>query len=273
VTTLSLPRILLLSHALLAIVAVALSSVAGGAEQADRDLVGKVLDASGTRAALDRLPALARAQAQADQGVQALPEDQRKRVEDAFVAAFAPAAMYKTMSDELLKRFDAESFQGYLEAYRSPLAQQFVKLDLRLMEPAVWKDKEAFVKALAPERLTEPRGALLKELDDATMASAPEAQASLRNLAGRLERQPGETEPAHADRVRRLRENAYTAAQNRYVATRLFAYQGVADGELEKYVRLNQQEPVSQVSRAIAMASLVAMLESLDRLAAALRGG
>jgi hypothetical protein len=266
------PRSLLSIRALLALFAAFACTVSPAAEQSDRDVVRQVLDASGTRAALDRLPGLARAQAQADPGVQALPEDQRKRVEQAFVAAFDPGAMYKTLSDDLLKRFDAEQFRDYLEAYRSPLAQEFVKRDLRLMEPEVWKAKEAFVKAFPPERLQERRAALLKELDDATMASAPEAEASLRNQAQRMQRQPGEREEVHADRVRRLREAAFTTAQNRYVAARLFAYEGVADADLEKYVRLNQQDAVSQTARAISMASLVGILDSLERLEASLRG-
>jgi hypothetical protein len=234
------------------------------------DLTQEVLEASGTRGALERLPALTRAQAQSDPRVAGLTPEERKRFEATFAAAFDPEAMYRTIVAETLERFHEEHFRDFLAAYRTPLAEHLVQLGLRVMEPQAWQAKEAYLKTVTPAQMEQPRAALLGELDVATLASAMEAEITLKALSGLVAQRQGETDEAFAARYEQLREKVYVNAHAKFIAAQLFVYESVSDADIESFVRLNQTEPVSYTSRAISVATLAAMLQSLDRLMSAL---
>jgi hypothetical protein len=229
-----------------------------------------VLEASGARAALERVPALLGTVVESDPRIASLPPDKRQTFQEKFAVAVDPYTMYRAMVEESLKRFREEPFREFLAVYRTALAERFVELDLRAMEPQLWQAKEAYAKTVTPAQMSQPRAVLLAELDEATGSSAAEAEMALRSVSALLIKRRGESDEAFAARREQLRQKAYANARAKFVAEHLFMYESVPDADLERFVRLNQSEPVSYTSRVISVAALVAVLEGLDRLTSAL---
>ena len=110
------------------------------------------------------------------------------------------------MVDETLKRYHEERFREFLAACRTPLFERVLELDMRGLEPEVWRAKEEYLKTLTPAQLEEPRAVLLADLDDATRASAVEAELGLKAVAGFLVKRPGESDEAFTTRYEQIRQ-------------------------------------------------------------------
>ena len=250
---------------------VALVSAASAAQtDVQLNLTREVLEVSGARAGLQRLPALVGSMTEKDPRIAGLAPDQRKKVDEKLKASVDPDRMYRTMAGEALKRFREQPFREFLAVYRTALAERFVELDLRALEPTVWEAKQAYLKTVTPAQMNQPRAVLLAELDEATGSSAAEAEVTLRGVSALLTKRGDETEEAFAARRDQVRQKVYVNARAKFIVEHLFTYESVSDADLERFVRLNQSEAVSYTSRVISVAALVAVLEGLDRLASAL---
>ena len=136
----------------------------------ERDaLIAEALEISGTKKALETIPAQIRAQYDARQ-TPVRPED-KSRVIRILTDAFRPDVLYSAVRSAFRSNFDAQRMDVVMDKLRSPLFRRIAALELAASEPGARQDLERFAMGLQSDIPPPARVALVLR-HEAVMRSA-----------------------------------------------------------------------------------------------------
>src|SRR5256885_9621136 len=136
----------------------------------ERDaLIAEALEISGTKKALETIPAQIRAQYDARQSP-VRPED-KARVIRILSDAFRPDVLYSAVRSAFRSNFDSQRMDVVMDKLRSPLFRKIAALELAASEPGARQDLERFAMGLQSDIPPPARVALIQR-HEAAMRSA-----------------------------------------------------------------------------------------------------
>src|SRR2546428_2682777 len=127
----------------------------------ERDaLIAEALEISGTKKALETIPAHIRAQYDARQT--ALKVEDRPRVVRILTDAFRPDVLYGAVRGAFRSNYDAQRMSLVMTQLRSPLFRKIAALQLAAIEPGAKQDLERFALGLQGDIPKPARVALVQ---------------------------------------------------------------------------------------------------------------
>jgi Domain of unknown function (DUF4124) len=213
----------------------------------ERDaLIAEALEISGTKKALETIPAQIRAQYDARQSP-IRPED-KARVIRILTDAFRPDVLYSAVRSAFRSNFDAQRMDVVMEKLRSPLFRKIAALELAASEPGARQDLERYAMGLQGDIPPPARVALIQR-HEAVMRSADlqiemaiiASQAVSRSLEPVLtpaQRPTGREMDAVASRLRSQQDPLTRAALVRW----LYTYRSLTSEELATYVEFGESD-------------------------------
>src|SRR5262245_41967318 len=113
----------------------------------ERDaVIAEALEISGTKKALDSIPAQIRAQYDARQSP--IRSEDKARVIRILTDAFRPDVLYSAVRGAFRSNFDAERMDVVMEKLRSPQFRKIAAMELAASEPGARQDLERFAMGL-----------------------------------------------------------------------------------------------------------------------------
>jgi len=214
----------------------------------ERDgLIAEALEISGTKKALETIPAQIRAQYDARQSP-VRPED-KARVIRILTDAFRPDVLYSAVRSAFRSNFDAQRMDVVMDKLRSPLFRKIAALELAASEPGARQDLERFAMGLQSDIPPPARVALIQR-HEAVMRSADlqiemaiiASQAVSRSLEPVLTpaQRPTGRESDAAERKLRSQQDPLTRAA---LVRWLYTYRALSDEELAEYVAFGESDP------------------------------
>jgi hypothetical protein len=235
----------------------------------ERDaLIAEALEISGTRKALESIPAQIRAQYDARRSP-IRPED-KARVIRILTDAFRPDVLYSAVRGAFRSNFDAERMDVVMEKLRSPLFKKIAAMELATTEPGAQQDLERFAMGLqgdipAPARvsLVQRQEAAMRSAElqiDMAVIAAKAVGRSLEALLSPAQRATGREMDA-AERQLRSQQNALTRAA---LVRWLYTYRALTTEELTTYVEFNESDAGRWFSATQRKGLLEAMRAAMD---------
>jgi hypothetical protein len=231
-------------------------------------LIAEALEISGTRKALESIPAQIRAQYDARQSP-IRPED-KARVIRILTDAFRPDVLYSAVRGAFRSNFDAERMDVVMEKLRSPLFKKIAAMELATTEPGAQQDLERFAMGLqgdipAPARvsLVQRQEAAMRSAElqiDMAVIAAKAVGRSLEALLSPAQRATGREMDA-AERQLRSQQNALTRAA---LVRWLYTYRALTTEELTTYVEFNESDAGRWFSATQRKGLLEAMRAAMD---------
>jgi Domain of unknown function (DUF4124) len=231
-------------------------------------LIAEALEISGTRKALESIPAQIRAQYDARQSP-IRPED-KARVIRILTDAFRPDVLYSAVRGAFRSNFDAERMDVVMEKLRSPLFKKIAAMELATTEPGAQPDLERFAMGLqgdipAPARvsLVQRQEAAMRSAElqiDMAVIAAKAVGRSLEALLSPAQRATGREMDA-AERQLRSQQNALTRAA---LVRWLYTYRALTTEELTTYVEFNESDAGRWFSATQRKGLLEAMRAAMD---------
>ena len=213
----------------------------------ERDaLIAEALEISGTKKALETIPAQIRAQYDARQ-TPVRPED-KSRVIRILTDAFRPDVLYSAVRSAFRSNFDAQRMDVVMDKLRSPLFRKIAALELAASEPGARQDLERFAMGLQSDIPPPARVALVLR-HEAVMRSADlqiemaiiASQAVSRSLEPVLtpaQRPTGREIDAVERKLRSQQDPLTRAALVRW----LYTYRALTSEELGTYVEFGESD-------------------------------
>ncbi len=213
----------------------------------ERDaLIAEALEISGTKKALETIPAQIRAQYDARQSP-VRPED-KARVIRILTDAFRPDVLYSAVRSAFRSNFDAQRMDVVMDKLRSPLFRRIAALELAASEPGARQDLERFAMGLQSDIPPPARVALVLR-HEAVMRSADlqiemaiiASQAVSRSLEPVLtpaQRPTGREIDAVERKLRSQQDPLTRAALVRW----LYTYRALTSEELGTYVEFGESD-------------------------------
>ena len=213
----------------------------------ERDaLIAEALEISGTKKALETIPAQIRAQYDARQ-TPVRPED-KSRVIRILTDAFRPDVLYSAVRSAFRSNFDAQRMDVVMDKLRSPLFRRIAALELAASEPGARQDLERFAMGLQSDIPPPARVALIQR-HEAVMRSADlqiemaiiASQAVSRSLEPVLtpaQRPTGREIDAVERKLRSQQDPLTRAALVRW----LYTYRALTSEELGTYVEFGESD-------------------------------
>jgi len=213
----------------------------------ERDaLIAEALEISGTKKALETIPAQIRAQYDARQSP-VRPED-KARVIRILTDAFRPDVLYSAVRSAFRSNFDAQRMDVVMDKLRSPLFRKIAALELAAGEPGARQDLERFAMGLQSDIPPPARVALIQR-HEAVMRSADlqiemaiiASQAVSRSLEPVLTpaQRPTGRESDAAERKLRSQQDPLTRAA---LVRWLYTYRALTSEELATYVEFGESD-------------------------------
>ncbi len=213
----------------------------------ERDaLIAEALEISGTKKALETIPAQIRAQYDARQSP-VRPED-KARVIRILTDAFRPDVLYSAVRSAFRSNFDAQRMDVVMDKLRSPLFRKIAALELAASEPGARQDLERFAMGLQSDIPPPARVALIQR-HEAVMRSADlqiemaiiASQAVSRSLEPVLTpaQRPTGRESDAAERKLRSQQDPLTRAA---LVRWLYTYRALTSEELATYVEFGESD-------------------------------
>ena len=231
-------------------------------------LIAEALEISGTRKALESIPAQIRAQYDARRSP-IRPED-KARVIRILTDAFRPDVLYSAVRGAFRSNFDAERMDVVMEKLRSPLFKKIAAMELATTEPGAQQDLERFAMGLqgdipAPARvsLVQRQEAAMRSAElqiDMAVIAAKAVGRSLEALLSPAQRATGREMDA-AERQLRSQQNALTRAA---LVRWLYTYRALTTEELTTYVEFNESDAGRWFSATQRKGLLEAMRAAMD---------
>ena len=231
-------------------------------------LIAEALEISGTRKALESIPAQIRAQYDARQSP-IRPED-KARVIRILTDAFRPDVLYSAVRGAFRSNFDAERMDVVMEKLRSPLFRKIAAMELAATESGAQQDLERFAMGLqgdipAPARvsLVQRQEAAMRSAElqiDMAVIAAKAVGRSLEALLSPAQRATGREMDA-AERQLRSQQNALTRAA---LVRWLYTYRALTTEELTTYVEFNESDAGRWFSATQRKGLLDAMRAAMD---------
>jgi len=213
----------------------------------ERDaLIAEALEISGTKKALETIPAQIRAQYDARQ-TPVRPED-KSRVIRILTDAFRPDVLYSAVRSAFRSNFDTQRMDVVMDKLRSPLFRRIAALELAASEPGARQDLERFAMGLQSDIPPPARVALVLR-HEAVMRSADlqiemaiiASQAVSRSLEPVLtpaQRPTGREIDAVERKLRSQQDPLTRAALVRW----LYTYRALTSEELATYVGFGESD-------------------------------
>ena len=213
----------------------------------ERDaLIAEALEISGTKKALETIPAQIRAQYDARQ-TPVRPED-KSRVIRILTDAFRPDVLYSAVRSAFRSNFDTQRMDVVMDKLRSPLFRRIAALELAASEPGARQDLERFAMGLQSDIPPPARVALVLR-HEAVMRSADlqiemaiiASQAVSRSLEPVLtpaQRPTGREIDAVERKLRSQQDPLTRAALVRW----LYTYRALTSEELATYVEFGESD-------------------------------
>ena len=213
----------------------------------ERDaLIAEALEISGTKKALETIPAQIRAQYDARQ-TPVRPED-KSRVIRILTDAFRPDVLYSAVRSAFRSNFDTQRMDVVMDKLRSPLFRRIAALELAASEPGARQDLERFAMGLQSDIPPPARVALIQR-HEAVMRSADlqiemaiiASQAVSRSLEPVLTpaQRPTGRESDAAERKLRSQQDPLTRAA---LVRWLYTYRALTSEELATYVEFGESD-------------------------------
>jgi hypothetical protein len=213
----------------------------------ERDaLIAEALEISGTKKALETIPAQIRAQYDARQSP-VRPED-KARVIRILSDAFRPDVLYSAVRSAFRSNFDTQRMDVVMDKLRSPLFRKIAALELAASEPGARQDLERFAMGLQSDIPPPARVALIQR-HEAVMRSADlqiemaiiASQAVSRSLEPVLTpaQRPTGREIDAAERKLRSQQDPLTRAA---LVRWLYTYRALTSEELGTYVEFGESD-------------------------------
>jgi len=244
----------------------------------ERDaLIAEALEISGTKKALDTIPAHIRAQYDARQTT--LKAEDKTRVARILTNAFRPDVLYSAVRGAFRSNYDPQRLGFVLAQLRSPLFRRIAALELAASEPGAKQDLERFALGLQGD-IPKPARVALVQRHEAAMRSAElqiemavvAFQAVSRSLEPVLStaQRPTGRETDAAERKLRGQQDALTRAA---LVRWLYTYRSLSDEELATYVEFGESDPgrwfVTTQRQGLLDAMRVAMASAARQMASA----
>jgi len=214
----------------------------------ERDaLIAEALEISGTKKALETIPAHIRAQYDARQTT--LKAEDRTRVVRILTDAFRPDVLYGAVRGAFRSNYDAQRMSLVMTQLRSPLFRKIAALELAASEPGAKQDLERFALGLQGDIPKPARVALVQrheaavrsaelQVEMAVVASQAVAR-SLEPVQSTSQRPTGRETDAVEHKLRGQQEALTRAALVRW----LYTYRSLSDEELGTYVEFSESDP------------------------------
>src|SRR2546422_8326639 len=213
----------------------------------ERDaLIAEALEISGTKKALDTIPAHIRAHYDARQTT--LKAEDKTRVARILTDAFRPDVLYSAVRGAFRSNYDPQRMGIAMAQLRSSLCRRIAALELAASEPGAKQDLERFTLGLQGD-IPPPARVALVQRHEAAMRSA-ELQIEMGVVAFRAVVRslepivPSEKRPTA--RETELAERALRAQQENLVRTALvrwlYTYRSLNDEELAEYVAFGESD-------------------------------
>src|SRR5882672_2005365 len=213
----------------------------------ERDaLIAEALEISGTKKALETIPAHIRAQYDARQTT--LKVEDRTRVVRILTDAFRPDVLYGAVRGAFRSNYDAQRMSLVMTQLRSPLFRKIAALELAASEPGAKQDLERFALGLQGD-IPKPARVALVQRHEAAMRSA-ELQIEMGVVAYRAvtrslepvlpsEKRPTARETDFAERtLRGQQDRLIREALVRW----LYTFRSLTDEELAEYVAFGESD-------------------------------
>jgi Domain of unknown function (DUF4124) len=210
-------------------------------------LIVEALEISGTKKALETIPAQIRAQYDARQNP-LKPED-RTRVIRILTDAFRPDVLYGAVRNAFRTHYDPQRMGLVMAQLRSPLFKKVAALELAASEPGAKQDLERFAMGLQGDIPPPARVALVQrhetamrsadlQIEMAVVAFQAVAR-SLEPLLSAAQRPTGREIDAVERKLRTQHDNLTRAALVRW----LYTYRSLTTEELASYVEFGESDP------------------------------
>lgn len=213
----------------------------------ERDaLIAEALEISGTKRALESIPAQIRAQYDARQSP--IRPGDKARVIRILTDAFRPDVLYSAIRSAFRSNFDAQRMDIVMGKLRSPLFKRIAALELAADEPGARQDLERFAMGLqgdipAPARvaLVQRQEAVMRSAElqiDMAIIAAQAVGRSLEPLLSPTQRPTGREMDAAEHKLRSQQDALTRAALVRW----LYTYRSLTSEELATYVEFNESD-------------------------------
>jgi Domain of unknown function (DUF4124) len=243
----------------------------------ERDaLIAEALEISGTRKALETIPAQIRAQYDARQTP--IKAEDKARVFRILSDAFRPDVLYGAVRAAFRANYEPQRMSLVMTQLRSPLFRKIAALELAAGEPGARQDLERFALSLQSD-IPPPARVALVQRHEAAMRSA-ELQIEMAVVAfhavGRsLEpvlspaQRPTGREMDAAERKLRGQQDALTRAA---LVRWLYTYRSLTNEELATYVEFGESDPGRWFTAVQRKGLLDAMRAAMDSAARQMAG-
>src|SRR2546428_147513 len=244
----------------------------------ERDaLIAEALEISGTKKALETIPAHIRTQYNTRQTT--LKAEDKTRVARILTEAFRLDVLYGAVRGAFRSNYDPQRMGIVMAQLRSPLFRKIAALELAASEPGAKQDLERFTLGLQGD-IPKPTRVALVQRHEAAMRSAElqvemavvAFQAVARSLEPVLSntQRPTSRETDAAERKLRGHQDALTrAALERW----LYTYRSLSDEELATFVEFGESDPgrwfVTTQRQGLLDAMRVAMASAARQMASA----
>lgn len=235
--------------------------------------IGQLLERSGVEAGLEDLPDLTEEQIQQNP-VEGVDPETVARIAAIATAVFDPAALRKTLVDELRKSYDAKKFDGYLHLLDLPLMRKMAKLEDEASSPEALDALQDYARKLdaappAPQRvqqihdLMDASGSV--ELVETMQVGIIEAFVRAMNPLVPPDRRLSDGQIAQL--LAQFKQQMGESAREYLTLQNLYAYRNASDAELKEYVKLYRSESGRGLSAALNRA-IVAMFNEASAMLA-----
>jgi hypothetical protein len=215
--------------------------------EGERDaLIAEALEISGTKKALEAIPAQIRAQYDAHQTP--IKAEDKARVFRILADAFRPDVLYGAVRSAFRTSYDPQRMSIVMAQLRSPLFRKIAALELAANEPGARQDLERFALSLQSD-IPPPARVALVQRHEAAMRSAElqieMAVVAFQAVARSLEpvltaaQRPTGRETDAAERKLRIQQDALTRAA---LVRWLYTYRSLTNEELAAYVEFAESD-------------------------------
>ena len=209
-------------------------------------LINEALDISGTKKALETIPAHIRAQFEARQTP--LKPEEKTRVGKILGDAFRPDVLYGAVRGAFRTNYDPQRMTLVIGQLRTPLFQKVAALEIAASEPGAKQDLERFALGLQGD-IPKPARVALVQRYEAAMRSA-ELQIEMGVVAYRAvtrslepvlpsEKRPTARETDFAERTLRAQQDRLVREA---LVRWLYTFRSLTDEELAEYVAFGETD-------------------------------
>jgi len=231
--------------------------------------IGQLLERSGIEAGLEDLPDLMEEQIQQNP-VGGVDPETVARITAIASAVFDPAALRKTLVDELRKSYDEKKFDGYLHLLDLPLVRKMAKLEDEASSPEALDALQDHARKLdaaspAPQRvqqihdLMDASGSV--ELVEAMQVGLIEAFMRAMNPLVPPDRRLSDDQITQL--LAQFKQQMGGSAREYLTLQNLYAYRNASDAELKEYVGLYRSESGRGLTAALNQA-IIAMFKDVS---------